>query len=1084
MFDRDFQPGGGGSTEASTSVTGPPEEGARRREVYYALPMNRSAQSREGEESYGRHRSQRRRLAKPPGKQSETTEDPEEFGDVDEVVVDNSFEIGGPQESLTEPSAGPGVTEHQPTMQPGQGKAKGGAFGWDPKDRQNGLNLSSSHTHSAHDTNSVTHTGITSAYLQSFLRTLRYAGKVVYGVFFPQFDDHHHEKQFVSQEWYLGKMLALIAACFLIANWVLACIFIPRPFILFDYIFNFGIAPVLTLPLPILIVLRWPIRRPVIYQIYLVFAVWSQAWYSLLSLILCGFYSKRSYFSCGRKDFLGIFFYATGFPCLALFALGQKRFPAALAASATIIVMGACVVPYRESWVRLVVNMILFNGFIIYVHWAREMSDRDRFIMSRQIKDAYLYRHRLQMREKQIQNSKQRLTGYIFHEVRVPLNTAMLAVQNIEASGTVSKPLELEFNALMGSLTVMSKVLNDVLDLNRMDAGKFESVSKPYAFHKVIESLLVPLRLAASAKGLQLIENLDPRIDEFVLGCLIRAKKAKGVYDESEEIEPLVVGDEMRCRQIFTNFTSNATKFCPPGGRIEVVTKLLWPSPPGVGAVAPVGPGDSDWFPSLSERVSSNGTVVSENGHTNGHANPTSTPTVQKLNSSARIPIISSLKDRDKQKPRDSIDEKHMEEEIAEKPSVAVPIDQIVIRIEVRDTGTGIKKKDIRDAKLFSPYVQTEIGRHQGGKGTGLGLALVRRIVKLSGGRLGVKSKYQQGSCFWVELPLKVGTHALMQSDSGSRDVSIRSRSIPPTRARDFALDQSSINTGPTVNDSLLGRPAVYSPPAPHISHRTIMEQQGLVEMTPSRPELRYRKESPLGDAIKGTSSGNLASIPSHYSDPHVLSVAHSLEPPQRTDTSSSAPAAIEANTASAEAFDNQGAAEPRTPTPKPLEVLVVDDDALTRRLMTRLLTRLGCIVTTAENGVKALELLLGSMFTPSEAATPSTLIPGTPGASSGGTDQITNQPRFYDVVFLDNQMPQMSGLEAIARLRAAGREDLVVGVTGNALIRDQDEYLNAGVDHVLIKPVLEKSLRQMLSLAQRRRTAGVLDETLETGPE
>lgn len=61
----------------------------------------------------------------------------------------------------------------------------------------------------------------------------------------------------------------------------------------------------------------------------------------------------------------------------------------------------------------------------------------------------------------------------------------------------------------MSILTIL-QVLNDVLDLNRMDAGRFESVAKPYSFHKVLDSLMVPLRMAAAARQLQLIEDLDP----------------------------------------------------------------------------------------------------------------------------------------------------------------------------------------------------------------------------------------------------------------------------------------------------------------------------------------------------------------------------------------------------------------------------------------------------------------------------------------------------------------------------------------------------------------------------------------------
>jgi len=73
-------------------------------------------------------------------------------------------------------------------------------------------------------------------------------------------------------------------------------------------------------------------------------------------------------------------------------------------------------------------------------------------------------------------------------------------------------------------------------------------------------------------------------------------------------------------------------------------------------------------------------------------------------------------------------------------------------RLAVRDTGIGIKAEDLR--RLFTEFEQLDSGTARRFGGTGLGLALTRKIVEMQGGTIGVESEVGTGSLFTVVLPL------------------------------------------------------------------------------------------------------------------------------------------------------------------------------------------------------------------------------------------------------------------------------------------------------------------------------------------
>jgi signal transduction histidine kinase len=78
------------------------------------------------------------------------------------------------------------------------------------------------------------------------------------------------------------------------------------------------------------------------------------------------------------------------------------------------------------------------------------------------------------------------------------------------------------------------------------------------------------------------------------------------------------------------------------------------------------------------------------------------------------------------------------------------------LRIEVEDTGIGIREEDF--PRLFVEFQQLDSGSARRYGGTGLGLALTRKLVEFQGGRISVASRVGEGSTFTVELPLPAST--------------------------------------------------------------------------------------------------------------------------------------------------------------------------------------------------------------------------------------------------------------------------------------------------------------------------------------
>jgi two-component system cell cycle sensor histidine kinase PleC len=164
--------------------------------------------------------------------------------------------------------------------------------------------------------------------------------------------------------------------------------------------------------------------------------------------------------------------------------------------------------------------------------------------------------------------AKSRFLATMSHELRTPLNAILgfSEVMKNEVFGPHASASYREYSSdIHGSGQHLLTLINEILDLSRIEAGRYELNEEAVQLAYVVEDCRHMMNLRAKAKNQTVREMVDPSL-------------------------PRIWGDERAIRQIVLNILSNAIKFTPPGGEISI--KVGWTSSGGqYVSVADTGPG-------------------------------------------------------------------------------------------------------------------------------------------------------------------------------------------------------------------------------------------------------------------------------------------------------------------------------------------------------------------------------------------------------------------------------------------------------------------------------------------------------------
>ncbi len=360
-------------------------------------------------------------------------------------------------------------------------------------------------------------------------------------------------------------------------------------------------------------------------------------------------------------------------------------------------------------------------------------------------------------------------------------------------------------------------------------------------------------------------------------------------------------------------------------------------------------------------------------------------------------------------------------------------------RIVVSDTGIGIPRS--RQKIIFDTFCQADESTTRRFGGTGLGLALCRKLATLMGGTLVMDPVTDRGAIFVFSLTLPV--------DHAPPDTPLPLPDPPP---RVLVVDDNP--AGRRIVLDYLGSgniPCEASDSAAHALRmlRRAVEAKNpfgiavIDDLMPEMDGILLASEIKADDDLKDT-------IPILLSSNSPAGENGISQPPEGFAAVLAKPVGVKALLSAVSAAWEKKIGDRVTPVPSPgpgpgrapvpgdprfdARILLVEDNPMNQRVAAGILKRFGCLVDVVENGEEAL---------------------------------LRSKRDGYDMIFMDIHMPVMDGFDAAGAIRKRERGETripIIAITALAMEGDRERCLSAGMDDYIPKPFQSSAVREVLN--------------------